>query len=98
MKNKFCILNEFDAPCPGNIAVETRKGFKYIHPDLSDFGLIEDSGVGKHLTPVHEFGIELTISGKTVTGKRVGESTAQYSDGAPRRWQGEEDFSFEANL
>ena len=39
------------------------------------------------VTPVSDFGVDATISGKKMSVKSVGASVATYSDNHPRKWQ-----------
>lgn len=39
------------------------------------------------VTPVSDFGVRVTVKGKTMRVEQIGPSVARYSDNAPRGWQ-----------
>lgn len=84
------IFGEFDAPeanCIGRITHkdgDTWHG-KYLSKRTNEryHGELCDSMV----TPVLDFGVRVTIKGKSLSVERTGPSVAQYSDKVKRDWQ-----------
>jgi hypothetical protein len=84
------IFGEFDAPeahCIGRI---TRKEGKVWYGEyLSERTRARYSGelCNSMVTPVTDFGVRVTVAGKSILVERVGVSIARYSDHCPRSWQ-----------
>jgi len=85
------IFGEIDAPDAHCIGRITHKNGDMWHGKyLSERTRARYSGglCDTMVTPVDAFGIDVVISGKKLAVKRVGNSSATYSDGFPRKWQG----------
>ena len=85
------IFGECDAPEAHCIARITKKDGAIWHGKyLSKRTLDRYSGglCDSMVTPVSDFGVKVTVTGKTLLAERVGPSTARYSDHKPRQWHG----------
>lgn len=89
---EFYIINSFDRPCEGMIAFKQPDGrlaYAVDTPRLRG----HDGMDARRATPLEAFGLEVRIQNDRLVGRIVRESTACYSDGSPRPWQGSNEFS-----
>jgi hypothetical protein len=95
MKIQLYIINEFDGPCPKNIAEKRMDGkFYYIHPSVRNIK-VHHGMQPKNPTLVEDFGIELEFKSGRLFGYLTKESIATYGNNkTPRSWQGAIEFSF----
>ena len=96
MKARFVIINTTDAPEPNNVA-EWIEGVGYCymvrggkrHSHKKNFDGMQP---GRETTPLDAFGIAACVRENDAVFSTVVLSTATYTDGKPRRWQGRDDF------
>ncbi len=94
---KYVIINDVDRPCERLICERQPDGsYRYIHPDHKHH---PPMWAGTTATPLKFFGVQLIVIGeegfpREFFGLVIRESTATYSDGRIRRWQGEQGFHF----
>lgn len=87
------VLNDAELPCARLIAVvQSVHGRNIIAKYLNDSGDLRPYRRGcrttiEAATPVGRFGIKVLMSGDEYCCEVIGESTATYPDGRPRRWQ-----------
>lgn len=90
----FYIVNTFDRPYPNHVA-QCRDGkLYYIHPELRDNKLYKGMDAGE-ATRVANFGVVLRQTEQGLHGSLEFPSTATYSDGRPRQWQGPKEWFIE---
>jgi hypothetical protein len=103
----FYIVNAFDRPCERLIArkvTDQETGYElleYLHPDLRNHGRMAFDET--EAVPVEDFGVEVELV-KNPKGDwlligtpNMKASKATYSDGRPRRWQGNYAFAIHLN-
>lgn len=89
---EFFIIDRFDRPCEDLIAFKQPDGrlaYAVDTPRLLGY----DGIVARHATPLEAFGLEVHVQNGRLVGRIVRESTACYSDGSLRPWQGSNEFS-----
>lgn len=90
----FYIVNETD--CPDHIRLAERQPddtLNYVHPDLRNVKCYRGMPID-WATPIEDFGVFIQIENGTLRGSQLTTSTAKYSDGKERRWQGPAAFEF----
>lgn len=88
---EFFIVNSFDRPCEDMIAFKQPDGrlaYAVDTPRLRGY----DGMDARHATPLEAFGLEVRIQNGRLVGRIARESTARYSDGSTRPWQGSREF------
>ena len=94
-KPKYCIINEYDQPCPRHIAQLIGDTYTYMERSLSHFNKLKP----ERPTNVEDFGFLILEDeeANTVTFTKVEESKATYKNGEIRDWQ-HSDKEFTLNL
>jgi hypothetical protein len=91
---RFYIVNDCDRPEPRLIAEKIDGKLWYLNNEIRErFPAMPM----ERATPLEDFGFDLWIENGRLFGKPARESTAKYSDGKPRRWQGEVIFIINLN-
>ena len=89
---EFFIVNKFDRPCEDLIAFKQPDGRLAYAVDLPRLSGC-DGMDARRATPLEDFGLDIDIQNGWLIGRVVRESTARYSDGSTRPWQGSHEFS-----
>lgn len=88
------VVNTFDRPDQRHITIRKADGLLYyLHPELEQWKGMSVTTA----TPLEDFGVACHVELGILHGIAGGESTATYTDGRPRKWQGAERFSFVMN-
>jgi hypothetical protein len=90
------IVNTMDRPCERLIAEQREDGLLYyINPEMVPDWHNRGMGSG-NATPLRDFGVNVRVSGDGfLVGQKLKPTSASYSDGRPREWQGSPSFEFD---
>jgi len=91
--SRLYIVNHTDRPSEDHIAEKREDGFYYIHPKLRKVKIYH-AMQPTNPTPLKDFGVYVEVELGRLSGRLFGGSVAKYIDGRPRKWQGENTFSF----
>lgn len=87
---KCFIVNDVDKPYPRLVAYETHEGkLNYFDRTLKGYDVLPKD----RATPIEQFGFVVTVGQNVVFFEKSYEETAEYRDGRPRKWQGDDRFS-----
>lgn len=85
---KYVIINDLDRSSRRYVAEKVGDYYYYMarttHKELMDYRMSP-----KNPTPLEDFGFKITESENEVLFEKVRDGNAKYSDGEPRKWQGE---------